>query len=73
MVIHQINIEAIAVSKPEHDSPVAANRDTPESPQLTPERMKTIAREIDIIQPNGRIQVSQHVVNPLQLIRLDTA
>jgi hypothetical protein len=48
MVIHEVNIESLAILKPENDSPVRAYGDGPKACSVAFQRMKPERRNIEI-------------------------
>ena len=73
MIIHQINIKRIAIFKPEDDSPIARDRDTPHASHFALQRMRPVTGQFDIEWMERPMQVTKHVINPPDLIRPDSA
>ena len=68
MVVHQINIERVAVHKSERDPPVAGYRGAPRSLQFALESVERLARQVDVSRTLRSIQVTQKVGGPARLI-----
>lgn len=68
VVVHQINIERVAVDKAEHNPPVAGYRSAPRALQVALESVETIARQVEVGRALRSIQVTQNVGDPARLI-----
>ncbi len=73
MIIHQIDIKCIPLFKPEDDSPIARDRDTPHTSLFALQRMQPVTGQFDIEWMERPMQVTKHVTNPPDLIRADSA
>ena len=68
MVIDEINVVHVASFKPKGDSPVASNRNAPQSSSVPSEWMKSVSWQIEIARLAGGIQVCQGESDSVQLV-----
>ena len=69
MVVHQINIEYIAVFEPEYDAPVTADADAPVRFLIALERVQAISGKVNVPRMKCGVQMHQYIGNALELIR----
>ena len=73
MIIGQIDIERIAIGKTENDPPIARYRNAPHALEIAFQRVKTIARQIEVRGVLGPVQVAKNVRDPARPIGTDFA
>lgn len=73
MVVHKINIKGISVRKPEDNSPIGPNGDSPITFPVTLKRVQAVARKIQIPGRHSRVQDRKDVFNLLEQVRPDAA
>ena len=73
VVVHQINIEYVAVFEPEYDAPVAADADAPVPFPIALQRVQAISGKVNVHRMKRRVEMGQHIGNALELIRRDLA
>ena len=68
MVIDEINVVHVASFKPKGESPVASNRNAPQSSSVPSEWMQSVSWQIKIARLAGGIQVCQGESDSVQLV-----
>jgi hypothetical protein len=71
--INPIYIAHITVIEPENNPPVARNSDAPEPPQVTPQRMQPVTRQIDRFRGLRHIEQTKSRFNLLDKDRMNPA
>ena len=68
MVIHQINVESVTLSKAEDDAIVSRYRHAPEALEITLQGVEPIARQIQFGGLGRLIKMREYIGNPVDLI-----
>ncbi len=71
MVINQIHIERITFLKAENDAPIAGYLHTPKALQRPFERVKVVARLIEVLRFDGDIKERKDIFDHLKLVLSD--
>src|SRR4030095_7554237 len=73
VIVNQIHIAHITVIEPENNPPVARDSDAPESPQVTPQRMQPVTRQIDSFRGLRHIEQTKSRFNLIDQGRINPA
>ena len=73
VIVNQINIAHITVIEPENNPPVARDSDAPEPPQVTPQRMQPVTRQIDGFRGLRHIEQTKSRFNLIDKGRINPA
>jgi hypothetical protein len=71
VVVHQINVEGIALNKTENNPPIARYRNAPHALQSAFESVKAVARQVEVSRALRSIQVTKNVRDSANLIGTD--
>jgi hypothetical protein len=73
VVVHQINIEYIAIFEPEYDPPVTTDTDAPIPLLIALQRVQAISRKVNVHRLEGSVEMGQHIGNTPEFIRRNLA
>src|SRR5579883_2190349 len=71
VVIHQINIEGVAVFEAENNPPVRTHGHGPKTLAIAGQRVKPERRQIHVLNPRGCCEQAEDVFDTLDMLRVD--
>jgi hypothetical protein len=68
MIINEIKVECITVFKAENDAPVTGNPHTPKTFEVPFQRVKVVARHVEVPRFFSDIQKAENILDQFKLV-----
>lgn len=72
MIVFQVNIKHVAISKHKRDPPVASHPNAPDAFSITGQRVKAIARKVEVIEVLSLIKHGQDTIDAVEHVCTNT-